>query len=530
MCEWVETSARRYPDKAAIVFYGARISYRRFKREMEQVAGALSALGVQKGDRVALYMQNCPQYVIAYFGILRANAVVVPLNPMLLENELEYMLNDCGAKVVFSGQELGSRVLAVKGRTPLQTVVSATYSEYLDPEPEITPPDFVAAPRQEISGATPWRDFLAGAPGAAELVVGPDDRAVLPYTSGSTGVPKGCVHTHASVTANAVGSVYWLGLAPSAVHLTVLPLFHATGMQHSMNAPVFLGATMVLLSRWDRDAAAQCIQQYKCSHWVNISTMVVDFLANPNLGRYDLSSLVMVGGGGAPLPEAVGERLYQVTGLRYVEGYGLSETISQTHFNPPDRPKLQCLGVPVPDLDCKVIDLETMTALGPGQEGELVVRGPQVMREYWHKPQDTEEAFITINDQKYFKTGDIVRYDEEGYFFIVDRSKRMINAAGFKVWPTEVEGYLYKHPAVQEACVVATPDPKRGENVKAFIVLRPEYQGKVTAEEIIAWSKDKMATYKYPRLVEFIDALPKSGTGKILWKELQDRERARVGP
>jgi len=525
--DFLATSARRYPDKPAIIYYGNRISYRQLKQEAEQVAAGLAAKGVRKGDRVALYMQNAPQFIIAFYGILRANAMVVPLNPMLLENEIDYMLRDSGAKVIFVGQDLAGRVMAIKDRIRALDVVTVTYRDYLNEEPEIPVPDFVQAPHQAVPGTTSWREFMSTSAPVPELEVGPDDWAVLPYTSGSTGMPKGCIHTHASVIATIVSAAYWNNVAPSAVSLAVLPLFHVTGLQHCMNTPIFVGATIVLLSRWDRDVAAQCIERYGCTHWVNISTMVVDFLANPKLDQYDLRSLRSVSGGGAPLPEAVGERLFQKLGIRYMEGYGMTETISQTHSNPPDRPKLQCLGVPVPDTDCRVLELGTDRELGPGEEGEIVVSGPQVMKGYWNKPEETEKAFVTIDGKRFLRTGDIGRYDEEGYFFIVDRAKRMINASGFKVWPTEVESVLYKHPAVAEACVVATPDERRGENVKAFVVLRPEYEGKVTEEDIIQWSREQMAAYKYPRVVEFIKELPKSGSGKILWRVLQDREFGR---
>lgn len=525
--EFLETSARRYPDKPAIIYYGTRLSYRQLKEEAERVAAALAARGIEKGARVALYMQNAPQFVIAFYGILRANAMAVPLNPMLLEEELAYMLQDSGASVIFAGQDLAERVMAVKDRLPDLAVVTVTYRDYVPDEPEVPAPEFVRMPARTVPGTVPWREFLAAGTDVPPLRVGPDDWAVLPYTSGSTGMPKGCIHTHSTVIATVISGAYWTNIAPSAVFLSVLPLFHVTGLQHCMNTPIFAGATIVLLSRWDRDTAALCIEKYRCTHWVNISTMVVDFLANPNLDRYDISSLVSISGGGAPLPEAVGRRLYEKLGLRYVEGYGMTETISQTHTNPPDRPKLQCLGVPVPDTDCRVLELGTDRELGPGEEGEIVVHGPQVMKGYWNKPEETAKAFVTIDGKRFLRTGDIGRYDEEGYFFLVDRAKRMINAAGFKVWPTEVETILYRHPAVEEACVVATPDERRGENVKAYVVLREAYRGKVTPEEIIEWSKGQMAAYKYPRVVELVDALPKSGSGKILWRVLQDREFGR---
>jgi fatty-acyl-CoA synthase len=271
--------------------------------------------------------------------------------------------------------------------------------------------------------------------------------------------------------------------------------------------------------------AVELIQRYGCTHWTVISTMVVDFLANPRVEEHDVHTLVMVGGGGASLPEAVGERLYDLLGLRYIEGYGLSETIAQTHENPSDRAKLQCLGIPTFDTDSRVINPETLEELGPNQVGEIISSGPQIMRGYWRKPEDTAGVFITLDGKPFLRTGDLGRYDEEGYFFMVDRLKRMINASGFKVWPAEVESILYKHAAVKEACVIAAPDPRRGETVKAVVVLLEEARGKISPEEIIEWSKGQMAAYKYPRIVEFVDALPRSGSGKILWRELQEQQR-----
>lgn len=332
----------------------------------------------------------------------------------------------------------------------------------------------------------------------------------------------------ATVISNSLSSYHWLAATSSSVNLASLPLFHVTGMVHSLNAPIIAGGTIVLLTRWDREAALAAIENYRCSHWVNITTMVIDLLASPTIGSRDLSSLVAVGGGGAPMPAAVAERLNQVTGLNYIEGYGLTETISQTHFNPPDRAKLQCIGIPDFGVDARIVDVETLKELGVGEEGELVVNGPEVFKGYWNKPEETKEAFIELDGKSFFRTGDICRMDEDGYFYVIDRSKRMINAAGFKVWPAEVEAILYRHPAVAEACVVGVPDPERIENVKAFIVPRPEFKDKVTAQGIIDWSKQQMAAYKYPRMVELVEALPKSGAGKILWRELQQREKERA--
>ncbi len=528
--EFIETSARRYPDKEAIIYYGARISYRELWDAVQSFAAALMELGVGKGDRVALYLQNTPHFFISFFGVLRAGGVVVPVNPMLTEEELKFILVDSGAVVVVTTSDIVSRVFNIKEKTSVREIVVGDYSDYLPAEPELPLP-FPPQPRPELpAGARGWLGMLGSCRGIKpELKIDTGDLAMLPYSSGSTGIPKGCMHTHATIIANVVSSAVWHNMVSSTTVLATLPFFHVTGLVHSALAPIYAGGAVVLLTRWDRQAAITAIEKYRCSVWTNITTMVIDLLNHPEITKRDLSSLMVVGGGGAPLPEAVGNKLYQLTGLKFVEGYGMTETISQTHFNPPDRPKMQCIGVPDFGVDARIIDLDTMEELPMGKEGELVINAPEVMLGYWNRPEETEEAFIEIEGKKFLRTGDICYMDEEGYFFVIDRSKRMINAAGFKVWPTEVESILYTHPAVAEVCVVGVPDPVRVENVKAFVVLRKEYEGKVTGEEFIAWAKEKMAAYRYPRIIEFVSALPKSGTGKIQWRELQQREKERVG-
>lgn len=525
----VETTAQRYPEKPAIIYYGRRITYRELQSAIELLATALKKKGIQKGDRVAVYMQNTPHFIISYYAVTRANAVLVPVNPMLLEEELKYILNDSGAKIAITTGDLYPRIESVRSQTSIQDVIVGNYIDYLPEKLEIDFPLQIQLEDKSFPETIGWGEIMKNnTVDLPPVETTPDDFALIGYTSATTGLPKGCVHTHSTVISNVLGSVYWCTHTSKCMHLAPLPLFHVTGMQHSMNAPFFVGGTMVLLTRWGREAALQAIQKYRCSHWFNITTMVVDLLASPGIAKYDLSSLVFIGGGGAPMPAAVAEKLFKLTGLRYVEAYGLTETISQTHLNPPDRPKMQCLGIPVFDVKTKVFDFEKGREVEPGQEGELLVNGPQIFKEYWNKPTETREAFVTINGVEYFKTGDIVKQDEDGYFFIVDRSKRMINAAGYKVWPTEIEGYLYKHEAVLEACVISVPDPQRVENVKAFIVLKPEYAGKISEQEIIAWCRERMAAYKYPRIVEFIPELPKSGAGKILWRVLQDEEKERI--
>jgi fatty-acyl-CoA synthase len=323
----------------------------------------------------------------------------------------------------------------------------------------------------------------------------------------------------------AIAQARWHEKYPEEVVLAVLPLFHVTGMQNSMNTPVFLGATIVLLPRWDRDVAAKLISRYGVTSMTAVPTIIVDLLSSPNLDQYDLSSLKSVSGGGAAMPKAIAEKLKALCGLIYIEGYGLSETMAPTHINPPDRPKPQCLGLPIFDTDARVIDPQTLIELQPGQVGEIVSMGPQVFDGYWHRDEANAECFIEVDGKRFFRTGDLGYVDEEGYFFFVDRLKRMINAAGFKVWPAEVEAQLYAHPAIQEVAIIAKPDERRGETVKAVVILRPEARGKVTAEQLSEWARANMATYKVPRFWDFVETLPKSASGKILWRVLQEEER-----
>jgi fatty-acyl-CoA synthase len=280
-----------------------------------------------------------------------------------------------------------------------------------------------------------------------------------------------------------------------------------------------------MLPRWDRSTAAECVQRYRIGTWTAVPTMIQDFFANPDIGKYDLSSIRRLSGGGAAMPAAVAQRLLDL-GVTYYEGYGLSETMAATHLNPPDHPKKQCLGIPIYDVDSRVVDPVTLSELAPGEVGEIVTHGPQVFLGYWNNPQETVQAFVDIGGKRFLRTGDLGRVDEEGYFFMVDRLKRMINASGFKVWPSEVESLMYQHPAILEACIIAAKDARRGETVKAVIVLRAEWRGRIDANAIIDWCHENMAAYKCPRIVEFVETLPKSGAGKIMWRELQDREAA----
>jgi fatty-acyl-CoA synthase len=508
-------SAARYRQRAAIDYYGNRISYARLKQEVDALAGFLQhQLGVARGDRVLLYAQNCPQYVIAYYAILRADAVVVPVNPMNRTEELRHYVDDSDARVAIAGQDVLREIAPLR----LKHVLPIVYSDYLEAVTDLPVPEFVLA-----RGNRDWKDAVAAPIAPGPHLAGPDDLAVMPYTSGTTGKPKGCMHTHTSVQATTVAYLYWRGAQDQSVVLSALPMFHVTGMQAGMNAPIHTAATLVVLSRWDRDCAGMQIERARVTNWSAITTMLVDFLANPSLKDYDLSSLRVLGGGGAAMPEAVARRLEEVIGLPFVEGYGLSETMAPSHINPPHRPKRQCGGIPFFNTDARVLDVDSLKELQPNRVGEIVVHGPQVFQGYWKQPEASAQAFIEHDGKRFFRTGDLGYYDEEGYFFITDRLKRMINCSGYKVWPAEVEAMLYAHPAIQEACVIGSRDAYRGETVKAVVVLRSTSTG-TSAKDIIDWAREKMAAFKVPRVVEFVDELPKTATGKILWRKLQEEE------
>ena len=536
----LQTSARRYPDKAALVFFGRVYSYRELEAAAERLAAYLCSLGVQAGDRVLLNMQNCPQLVIGHFAILRANAVVVPVNPMNRAEELKHYISDPDARVALTTADLASELArasdALAPGAGLSHLVVARLGDGFDPAvagvdaPPVAWHDWLLGEHPQPVGrglqVHAWQEAIEHSLSPPTLQVGPEDLALLPYTSGTTGLPKGCMHTHSSIMHNAVAGGLWGQGAPENVVLAVVPMFHITGMVSVMHTSIRNGATLVLMPRWDRDLAGRLISNWRVTHWTNIPTMVIDLLGSPHFGAYDLSSLVYIGGGGAAMPQAVAQRLWEQFGLRYIEGYGLTETAAPSHSNPPDAPKQQCLGIPFMSTDARVIDPETLAEVPVGEQGEIVICGPEVFQGYWKRPEATAQAFINLEGRRFFRSGDLGHVDADGYFFLTDRLKRMINASGFKVWPAEVEALMFAHPAIQEACIIGTRDPYRGETVKAVVVLRATARGQVSEQDIIDWCRGHMAVYKAPTVVQFVDALPKSGAGKVMWRALQDAERA----
>ena len=539
-------SALRFPDKPALVFFDQVFTYAELERQTSRLAATLHRLGVGKGDRVLLNLQNCPQWVIAHFAILRANAVVVPSNPMNRAEELRHYITDPNVKVAITSADLAAELAqASDGLPPDQRLAHLIVTHYSDAFGEATGLNG----NNEAAIPLAWRNWLgtrhalpALASGAVlawpdavaasdishlpEHTSAPQDLAVLPYTSGTTGLPKGCMHTHATLMHNAVASGMWGNSTAENVVLSVVPMFHITGMVSVMHASIYGSATLVIMPRWDRELAGRLISSWRITHWTCIPTMVIDLMGSPNFQDFDLSSLVYLGGGGAAMPQAVAQRLWEQYGLRFAEGYGLTETAAPSHSNPPDATKQQCLGIPFMSTDARVIDPETLQEMPQGEQGEIIMSGPQNFSGYWKQPAATAAAFIELDGKRFFRSGDLGHVDADGYFFLTDRLKRMINASGFKVWPAEVESLMFKHPAIQEACIISTRDAYRGESVKAVVVLREAFKGQVTEGELIDWCKAHMAAYKYPRTIQFVDALPKSGSGKVMWRALQEAEGA----
>jgi len=533
----LEVAARRYPHKAAYLFFGQPLDFATLKAQAEALAGWLQAHGVAKGDRVAVFMQNCPQFVVAVHAVLRADAVVVPVNPMNKADEFGHYITDPGTRIVLTTADLAGIVAEADARLPeaqrLRHIVATRFTDAMPAtlDPAETPAPAVLQWLQADPGlptgpcaVTRWADALAAGHRPGPHTAEPDDLALLPYTSGTTGLPKGCMHTHRTLMHNVVGGGVWGHGGPEVVSLGVVPMFHITGFIYGCLGSVAGGSTTVMLPRWDRELAGRLIARHGVSHWTCIPTMIIDLFGSPNYASFDLSSLRFVSGGGAAMPQAVAERLQREFNIQFAEGYGLTETAAPTHANPPERPKLQCLGIPIFGTDSRIIDPDTLRELPQGETGEIVSHGPQVFKGYWGHPEATKAAFMELDGKTFFRTGDLGRMDEEGYFFITDRLKRMINASGFKIWPSEVELLLFKCPAVQEACIIATRDAYRGESVKAVVVLRAEARGRTTPEDIIAWAREHMAAYKVPRVVEFAEALPKSGSGKVMWRLLQEKE------
>ena len=495
---------------------------------MEAFAKGLQEAGLKPGDRVALMLPNSPQFVIAFYGTLLAGGVGVNTNPMYTPRELHHQLRDAGARFLVILDQLLPRYLEVKGEVPVEKVVRTGIQDYL-PFPKNLLYPLLLRRKGEAPKALeglPWRAFLRpGTPRPVPLDL--DDLALLQYTGGTTGLSKGAMLTHRNLVANVLQIDAWdptsKDLVGKGVMLGALPFFHVYGMTVAMNYGLFSGYKIVLLPRPEIKAIVEAIEKHQVTHFPGVPTLYVAFNNFPGIERRDLKSVRACISGSAPLPLEVAERFERLTGAKLVEGYGLTEASPVTHCNPLyGERRLGSVGLPFPGVDAKVVD-EEGKELPPGEVGELAVKGPNVMKGYWNRPEETQK---TLKDGWLF-TGDLAKMDEDGYFYIVDRKKDMIIAGGYNIYPREVEEVLYQHEAVQEAAVVGVPDPYRGETVAAFLVLKPEYQGKVSEKDIERFCRQNLAAYKVPRIIQFRESLPKSSVGKILKRELQKEVAAK---
>jgi len=538
-------AVNKYPDNTALIFGGvvhqlggmlldAKLTYRQLGELTDRFAAALQQLGVKKGDRVAIFLPNCPQFVISYYGTLKAGGVVVPCNPLYVARELEHQVNNSGAETIVVMSRLYPIVKSIRANTPLKRVIVTNIKEYFPPLLKLL---FTLAVEKkeghwvDISGDpdTYWfQDLLKAAPAQPTPVkVTSDDTACLLYTGGTTGIPKGAELTHRNLVANAIQTRHWMVDIQEGkeIVLTCLPLFHSYGMTVCMNMSIYVAGAMVLIPNpRDLEHVLKSIDKHKPTLFPGVPTMYVAINTHPDTPKYDVRSIRACISGAAGLPVEVQAKFQELTGGKLVEGYGLTEASPVTHCNPIyGLNKPGSIGIPFPDTLAKIVDLETgEKELPPGEIGELIVQGPQVMKGYWKMPDET--AIALRNNWLY--TGDIAKMDEDGYFYIVDRKKDMIISGGFNIYPREVEEILYQHPKVKEAVVAGIPDPYRGEMVKAYIILK---EGETaTEDEIIAFCRERLAKYKVPRAVEFRTELPKTMVGKILRRALVEEEKRKM--
>ncbi|BCH05647.1 long-chain-fatty-acid--CoA ligase (plasmid) [Mesorhizobium sp. 131-2-5] len=506
----LSASAERYPTKPAVCIEDRVLTY----KELDQLATAVAAflqskLSIARGEAVLLILENDLEFIVSYYAVLRAGGVVVPINPRKAAREVQQILADAkpGLAVTYGEQAsvlLAGPVECLRGGL----IVGAPEKKRLDVG--------LAGQRwKSFEQATECGEMVAKRGGQG------DDLALIVYTSGTTGDPKGCAHLHVGVQRAIASTRKASAITSDDVALVSLPLYHVTGMQSSMNVPIAAGAALVLAGHWNAEIAAKLIERHKVTCWRNVATMMKDFVEATSIARYDLSSLKFLGGGGAPMSVSLHERVHAVTGLHYVEGFGMTETMAATHMNPRAAPKPGSIGLPLEGVEASIVSLDTGEPCETGVDGELVIVSPQLFSGYFGRPAETEATYMHRNGKKLFMTGDIGHVDADGFFYITDRRKRMINVSGFKVWPAEIEKVLMSHADVADAGVIGIEDERRGQSVKALVVLKPGRPEEDASAKLTAWCQENLSSYKVPRIFEYRKSLPRTSTGKLEWKALR---------
>lgn len=524
----LDEAADDFPERRALSFLGKRMTFQEVRQEARSLAHVLQEAGLEKGDRVGLMLPNCPQYMISYYAVLYAGGTVVQVNPLYTDRELEQILVDSSAKMLITLDLLYPKATRVKASTTLTTIVTTSVADYLPfPKNKLYP---IKSRKDnniivDTTGSIPFVSHR-NHPSIEPVIIDPkEDIAVLQYTGGTTGTPKGVMLTHFNLSANVEQIGHWFykySRGDGRKLLAVVPYFHVYGMTCNLNFGIFNAYEQIILPKFEIEQVLKTIDKEKPNLFPGAPTMYVGLLNHPKLKKYDLSSIEACISGSAPLPVEVQEKFERVTGGRIVEGYGLSETSPVTHTNCIwDKRVPGSVGIPVPDTIAKIVQADGETAAAPGEIGEILVRGPQVMKGYWKRPEDTQ----AVLRDGWLHTGDLGYIGEDHYFRIVDRKKDLIIASGFNIYPREVEEILYEHPAVKEAVVIGVPDAYRGETVKAFIVLKDDVT--VTEEELDQFCRENLASFKVPRRYEFRDELPKTFVGKILRRVLVEEERAK---
>ncbi|MEC0371323.1 AMP-binding protein [Paenibacillus chibensis] len=525
-------SATLYPQHIALDFMGKKISYASLLKDVYRFANALHRLGVRKGDRIAVMLPNCPQGVIAYYGTLLVGGVAVMTNPLYVPREIEHQLTDSGAKVIVTLDALVERVNKAMEHHPMERIIVTSLKDYLPFPKNLLYPikakkDGMAAKVDYNERVLPFVPFLKNASDAPiEVPVDAEnDLALIQYTGGTTGFAKGVMLTHMNLVSNTIQAQLWFYRSQIAkeTYLAALPFFHVFGLTVLLNQAMYIAGTLLLIPRFQIDEVLRTIHKKKPTVFPGAPTMYIAVIHHPEVSSFDLSSIQICISGAAPLPLEVQERFEKITGGKLIEGYGLTEASPVTHANNIwEKRKTGSIGIPFPDTIARIVHPETGEEMPLGDVGELVVQGPQVMKGYWNRPEDTER---TLRDG-WLYTGDLARMDDEGFFYILDRRKDLIIAGGYNIYPREVEEVLFEHPDVEEAVVAGIHDPYRGENVKAYIVLRKGSE--VTEKELKNWCKERLAVYKVPKIYEFRDSLPKTLVGKVLRRKLIEEENEKL--